>query len=228
MIAEILPYGVRAVEAINDIPGTCLFAAEQAALGRVADLRRHEFATARGCAHRALEELGFPAVAIVPGPNREPIWPDEVVGSITHCRGYRAAAVAKREAFLSIGIDAEPHEDLPSGILDLVARPEELAALAASEPVLCWDRILFSAKESIYKAWFPLTGQWLGFADAAVLFDPARATFSARLSKHGSVDGVSLDTVEGRFRVVNGFVLTFVGIARQRTAQAGAAAASRL
>jgi 4'-phosphopantetheinyl transferase EntD len=219
MITAMLPHGIKAAEATDDSSSTYLFAAEEAALGRAADGRRREFKTGRSCARRALVELGYPAAAILPGPNREPLWPEGVVGSITHCRGYRAAAVAARDAFVSIGIDAEPHEELPSGILDRVALPEELAALETHQSSMHWDRILFSAKESIYKAWFPLTRQWLGFEDAAVFFDPIGATFQARLFKHASVGGVRLDTVDGRFRVLNGLVLTFVGIATQRAAQ---------
>ncbi len=39
-----------------------------------------------------------------------------------------------------------------------------------------WDRLLFSAKESVYKAWFPLTGRWLGFEEAAITINPADGT----------------------------------------------------
>jgi len=69
------------------------------------------------------------------------------------------------------------------GSLDVISLPAErarLAALAGERPAVCWDRLLFSAKESVYKAWFPLTGRWLGFEDADVTISPD-GTFTARL-----------------------------------------------
>jgi 4'-phosphopantetheinyl transferase EntD len=220
MIAEILPLGVKAAEATDDAAEAYLFAAEQAALGRTIGGRRREFTTARDCARRALIDFGCPPVAIPSGENREPIWPEAFVGSITHCRGYRAAAVARRDDYLSIGIDAEPHEPLPRGILERIASPEEIEGLRALGSELCWDRILFSAKESIYKVWFPITRQWLGFEDAAVSFDPVCSTFRARLFKQATVASRDVEWLQGRFHVVNGLVLTFLGAA---TATEGAA-----
>ncbi|MFD0027341.1 4'-phosphopantetheinyl transferase family protein [Streptomyces sp. NPDC055059] len=94
---------------------------------------------------------------------------------MTHCPGYRAAAVASRTRLLSLGIDAEPHAPLPAGVLDLVADPVEraaLARLARTHPGVHWDTLLFSAKESVFKAWFPLMGSWLDFTDARLHFRP--------------------------------------------------------
>jgi 4'-phosphopantetheinyl transferase EntD len=219
MIGEILPLGIKAAEATDDDAAADLFAAERAALGRTIDERRREFTTARDCARRALSEWGCPPVAILSGAAREPIWPDGFVGSITHCRGYRAAAVTKRVSYLSIGIDAEPHEPLPPGILERIACPEEVQALQAlGTSGMCWDRILFSAKEAMYKAWFPLMRQWLGFEDATVSVDPGCATFRVRLVNQAPRR--ELERLQGRFRVVNGLVLTFLGVA---VAERGAA-----
>lgn len=91
---------------------------------------------------------------------------------MTHCAGYRAAAAARARDVVTIGIDAEPHAVLPDGVLDVVALPEERAwiyELARSAEEVHRDRLLFSAKESVYKAWFPLTGRWLGFEDAELV-----------------------------------------------------------
>ena len=85
---------------------------------------------------------------------------------MTHCAGYRAAARRPRPAtWPRVGIDAEPHGPLPDGVLDAIALARGAAALArlAARPDVRWDRLLFSAKESVYKAWFPLTRRWLGF-----------------------------------------------------------------
>jgi 4'-phosphopantetheinyl transferase EntD len=213
MIADIIPSNIKAVEATDDTAAANLFPVEAAVLGRAVDARKREFTTARDCARRALVELGCPPAPILSGASREPVWPDGFVGSITHCQGYRAAAVARCGDYLSIGIDAEPHEPLPSGILNRIARPEELESLRMLEPGQCWDRLLFSAKESIYKLWFPIMRRWLGFEDAAVSFDPVRASFQARLFTQASIAGCDFGQLQGRFRVVNGFVLTFTGLA---------------
>jgi hypothetical protein len=83
---------------------------------------------------------------------------------MTHCSGYAAAAVGRLQRISAIGIDAEPDAPLPDGVLDLVATPAERDRLAMTqhEPDSPnWDRLLFSAKEAVYKAWFPLVGEWL-------------------------------------------------------------------
>ena len=140
------------------------------------DRRRAEFATVRSCARTALAKLGVPPAPILPGERGAPQWPAGVVGSMTHCDGYRAAVLARREQAASIGVDAEPHAPLPDGVLRLVARPEELDQLQrlaeCCEPEQHWDRLLFTMKESVYKAWFPLTGRWLDFQQASVRIDP--------------------------------------------------------
>jgi 4'-phosphopantetheinyl transferase EntD len=138
-----------------------------------------------------------------------------VVGSLTHCEGYRAAAVARTEAFAAIGIDAEPHAPLPGGVLAKVTSESEqtaLARLASRTGELCWDRMIFSAKEAVYKAWSPATGRWLGFADAEVEIDPD-GTFTARLLVAGPlVGGRSLTTYRGLWAVGRGVVVTAVTV----------------
>ncbi len=157
---------------------------------------------------------GLPPGPIVPGPGGAPQWPPGVVGSITHCAGYRACVVARARDVLTIGLDAEPHDALPDGVLGAIAHGDEearLAELAATRPDVCWDRILFCAKESVYKAWFPLTQRWLGFAEASVAIDPVNRTFAARLLVDGPVvDGAVIGGFEGRWLVRDGLILAAI------------------
>jgi enterobactin synthetase component D / holo-[acyl-carrier protein] synthase len=224
MIGDILPAPVMAEEAFGDLPGAELFPGEQDVIARAVDKRRREFATARVLARAALARLGVPPVAILPGPRGAPRWPAGVVGSITHCAGYRASAVARVRDVVTIGLDAEPHEPLPEGVLDAVASRGEqarMAALAAARSGVCWDRLLFSAKESVYKAWFPLTGRWLDFAGASVDFDPVNRTFTARLHVTGpAVNGATLTGFEGRWLVSNGLLATAIVIPRHLSTDA--------
>ncbi len=190
LLATLLPPDVVAVEAFTDDPDAVLFPEEEATLARSVDKRRREFTTARVCAHRALAGLGVPPAPVLRGPRGEPQWPSGVIGSITHCAGYRAAVVARSTDIVTVGIDAEPNEVLPEGVLDQIALPEEhdwLGPLMHGDPAVHWDRLLFSIKESVYKAWFPLARRWLGFEDAAITVDPLGGTFSARLLVDGPV-----------------------------------------
>jgi 4'-phosphopantetheinyl transferase EntD len=178
--------------------------------------RRLEFTTVRACARAALAELGVPPAPILPGLRGAPGWPDGVVGSMTHCAGYRAAAVASRSLAASVGIDAEPHGPLPEGVLQAIARPEEqswLAELAGGVPGVHWDRLLFSMKESVYKAWFPLTARWLDFDEASITVDPAAGTFLARLLVPGPVlGGQELTGFSGRFGVSESLVVSTIAV----------------
>jgi 4'-phosphopantetheinyl transferase EntD len=216
MIAEILPTGVVAVEARHDPAGLTLFPEEEKALGRPVEKRRREFTTARACAREALQGLGLQPVPIPTGTRGEPLWPAGVVGSITHCDGYRACAVAPAHEFLGLGIDAEPDDALPEGVLAAIARTEELAQLrqlARTEPAVHWDRLLFSAKESVYKTWFPLAGRSLGFEDAMLTFAPDRRSFTARLLVSAPASaGERLRLLAGRWLLSEGLVLTAIAI----------------
>jgi enterobactin synthetase component D / holo-[acyl-carrier protein] synthase len=175
VIEKILPAAVACSEAFDDSPDAVLFPEEEAVISRAVEKRRREFRTVRLCARRALRELGLPPVAVLPGEHREPVWPPGVVGSMTHCTGYRAAAVAHSRDLVTVGIDAEPHEPLPMGVIEGIALDEELGRLVklvAAKGAVCWDRVLFCAKETVYKAWFPLTHRWLGFQEANVTICP--------------------------------------------------------
>ncbi|WP_367137603.1 4'-phosphopantetheinyl transferase [Saccharothrix sp. HUAS TT1] len=216
MITDLLPPPVSAVDVFGDPDGVVLFPEEQEHVAKAVDKRKREFATGRHCARTALAAFGFPPAPLLPGPNRAPTWPAGVVGSITHCQGYRAAAVGLVSDVWTIGIDAEPNEPTPDGVLEAIAVPGELARhreLRASGDKVSWDRLLFSAKETVYKAWFPLARKWLGFEDAEVTINPDDGTFSARiLIEPPVVDGVPLDGFTGRWLAREGFVVTAIAV----------------
>jgi 4'-phosphopantetheinyl transferase EntD len=214
MIEAVLPAEAVAEEAFSDPPGVALYPEEEAIIATAVAKRRREFTTTRSCARMALARLGLPPAPIVPGRRGAPQWPDGVVGSMTHCAGYRACAVAHDRHLRAIGLDAEPHDKLPDGVLEAVSSKEErrwLADLAAAAPSTHWDRILFSAKESVYKAWFPLTQRWLGFEDASVSIDPGNGKFTARLLVEGPhVNEIPLTGFSGRWLVDGGLIITTI------------------
>jgi len=205
MLDAIVPAGVWVAESFGDVgDDAVLLPAEEASVAGAGSKRRREFAAVRACARRALASAGFEPGPVPRGPSGAPVWPSGAVGSMTHCDGYRACAVGRAEAFAAIGIDAEPHEPLPDGVLAMVASERErtaLAMLAADVPGVCWAKLLFSAKEAVFKAWSPATGRWLGFAGAELELE-ADGTFAARL--------LDAPGYRGRWIVARGLIATAV------------------
>ena len=226
LLARLLPASVSCAEQFGQADGSAGLPAERATIAHAVASRRGDYLGVRDCARTALARLGLAPVAIGTGPRREPVWPSGVVGSLTHCAGYRGAAVALAEHVHSVGIDAEPHEPLPDGVLDTVGLPEEVRAIAGlrrSDPSTQWGRVLFCAKEAVYKAWFPLTGEWLGFEEASIHIETTGhdlrrhhgslhgGRFSARLLRPGpTVGGAPLTSFDGRWAVASGLISTAV------------------
>ncbi|MFG3546214.1 4'-phosphopantetheinyl transferase [Streptomyces sp. NPDC047725] len=223
MIEDLLPETVVAVEAhgTDDTGHSPLYPEEEALVARAVDKRRREFTAVRSCARRAMRKLGVPPQPVLPGERGAPRWPAGLVGSMTHCDGYCAAVLARADDLASLGIDAEPDGPLPDGVLSAVALPgeaERLGRLAGERPDVHWDRLLFSAKESVYKAWFPLTGQWLDFAEAdiEITVDPGdgrRGRLRADLLVPGpTVGGRRLTHFTGEWTARRGLVATAITV----------------
>ncbi|WP_438948880.1 4'-phosphopantetheinyl transferase family protein, partial [Streptomyces mutabilis] len=194
---------------------------EEPLVARAVAKRRREFTAVRSCARRAMEKLGVPAQPVLNGERGAPIWPAGLTGSMTHCDGYCAAALVRAADLASLGIDAEPDGPLPEGVLPSVSLPaeaERLRRLAEERPGVHWDRLLFSAKESVYKAWFPLTGRWLDFTEADIEIsvdpgDPRGGTLRAALLVPGpTVGGRCLSRFDGRWTARHGLIATAVTV----------------
>lgn len=215
LLGGVVPAAVATAELYDDPADLAPLPEEEPLIARSVAKRRNEFITVRYCARRALGELGLPPVPILKGEKGEPCWPDGVVGSLTHCEGFRGAVVGRRDDVRSLGIDAEPHDVLPKGVLDAISLPVERSELSRLPAGRHWDRILFCAKEATYKAWFPLTHRWLGFEDAHIAFDvdPCGDTggFIARILIDPAAEtGLPLETLRGRWTVRDGLALTAI------------------
>lgn len=222
MLERILPAGVAVAETTTDLPVETLWPGEEAAIAAASESRRREYATGRHCARGALARLGIADGPVLRDPSGCPVWPDGVVGSLTHCPGYRAAAVARRGDLVSLGIDAEPAQQLHPGVLARISSPAErsaVARLASDDPGTCWDRLLFSAKESIYKAWFPLTRRGLDFHQAEVELAPDGSfSVSFTLPLPDPVDHLSW---QARWVLEDGFLATAVWVGTADTRASG-------
>jgi 4'-phosphopantetheinyl transferase EntD len=217
LMSAVLPHieDLACAELYADPPGLAPLAEEEPLIARSVAKRRNEFVTVRYCARIALGEIGFPPVPILKGEKGEPCWPDGVVGSLTHCAGFRGAVVAREGVVRSVGVDAEPHDVLPDGVLDAISLPAERRELAALPTGVHWDRILFCAKEATYKAWFPLTKRWLGFEDAHITFEVDESGSAGSFESTILIDGATLfgpplSSLAGRWSVDRGLVLTAI------------------
>ena len=215
LLPGVLPELVASAELYDDPAELAPLPEEEPLIARSVAKRRNEFVTVRHCARQALGELGQPPVPILKGDKGEPCWPDGIVGSLTHCEGFRGAVVGKRGDVRSVGIDAEPHDVLPNGVLGAISLPVERAELTALPANLHWDRILFCAKEATYKAWFPLTHRWLGFEDAHITFDVDHSGVAGTFRSTILIDPVAesgrpLTTLAGRWTVRDGLALTAI------------------
>jgi len=124
--------------------------------------RRRASGAARLAARAALASLGGPAGAALPrSPGRYPLWPEGFVGSLAHDDQTAAAAVARRADVAALGVDVEPAAPLPDDVA-------EIALFGAERADPARGRLIFAAKEAVYKAINPLDGSALEYEDIAV------------------------------------------------------------
>ena len=137
--------------------------------------RKEHYRSGRICAGEVLSKLGTLGQPVLRDPQtREPLWPEGISGAITHCGNWAAAAAGKTSEVLGIGIDLEDLErQVDSRISRHVCIPEEQKWLQeCGENFLEQNlKIIFSAKESIFKAFFPYTRTYLHFHDARILME---------------------------------------------------------
>jgi 4'-phosphopantetheinyl transferase EntD len=142
---------------------------ERRHLQGMSDGRIAEFAAGRATARRALDTLGFSGHALDRRQDRSPVWPDGVVGSLSHAGALSVAAVARRDAIFAIGIDIESIGRVREKLWPMVFVAREVEAIESRPPTerAALASILFSAKEAYFKFEYPTWGEWLDFTDVA-------------------------------------------------------------
>ncbi len=162
----VVAHGSTAVDPLPELP------AEEAAYvhERAIESRRRDFAVGRAAAHQALGLLGADRGPILRGDLGEPLWPPGVVGSITHAAGHIAVAVAQEAECGGIGLDLEHLDRYFPELIAHIAFDEERSRLLDLDET---DRPraaieLFSAKEALYKAFYPRVGDFFGFSSARI------------------------------------------------------------
>jgi 4'-phosphopantetheinyl transferase EntD len=132
--------------------------------------RLADFSTGRYCAIKALEQLEIQGAVIPIGEDRAPIWPEGIVGSISHCDSLTGAIVAKSSDHSSLGLDIEEIGRVTPDLWDLVFTENEKNFLfgLSEENMLVKSTAIFSIKEAFYKFQYPLTKTFLDFLDVEV------------------------------------------------------------
>jgi 4'-phosphopantetheinyl transferase EntD len=190
---------------------------EAASVPRAQRDRLLEFRAGRHCAREALAALGVRAVSILRTEDRAPIWPDGIVGSITHSRarnrGWCAAAVARKTDVRSIGIDGELDEPLERKLWSRILLPSEQAFIEARADAEhgYLAKLFFSAKEAFYKCQYPISREFLEFSDVELTADPESGSFSARLLRD-ALPFRAGDTFHGMHARRQGIIATAVAL----------------
>ncbi|WEK51844.1 MAG: 4'-phosphopantetheinyl transferase superfamily protein [Candidatus Kaistia colombiensis] len=134
---------------------------------------RRASGAARHVAHGLLADLGLDDVSILRSPSGAPVWPDGITGSLAHDDEVAVAAVAPVSSIRCLGIDVEPPHPLPDDIFTLAVTRADVfdnvdRGLAG--------RLIFSAKEAVYKAVYPMDHEILGYDEIAVDLGANQAT----------------------------------------------------
>jgi len=169
-LCELFPQGALTAELRGGGDPGALYPEEARYLQRAVRKRAEEFAAGRLCARLLLREFGIQNFAIEVGAHRQPLWPESLVGSITHTTGFCAAVAAPKNCLRSVGIDTEIAGSVKAELWRGICTPSETAwlrTLSESEQ-LAAATLMFSAKEAFYKSQFPLTQERLGFHDVSV------------------------------------------------------------
>lgn len=210
LIAPLFPPEVVTEEALASGPSGSLYPEEVEDIQRAVQERRQEFLTGRLCARGALARIGIPRFPLRVGEDRAPVWPEGVVGSITHAMGYCGVALARRGRIVGIGLDAETSDGLATDLWPMILTQEErlwIGEQATGEQGRL-AKLIFSAKECFYKSLHGLRKGWLDFHDLTVRLDLDRGEFAGILAEKaagGKEPGVSSF---GRFLFAREWVMT--------------------
>jgi 4'-phosphopantetheinyl transferase EntD len=140
--------------------------------------RRDEFSSGRYCARRAMAARGLPGGAVLTGPGRSPVWPAGTCGSLTHSRHLVGAAVS--DSLSSLGLDIEHFGRLSVRAAERILTETEREVLHHLDAdFLRLATIVFSAKEAVYKAIYPIAGLYVGYREVQITLSPQHAEFRA-------------------------------------------------
>lgn len=201
-----------ATQDVLDVPTDFLSDQDLQACANMVQTRRLEFLTGRLCAAEALTGVDHPHIRVGRQPDRSPRWPNGTVGSISHSHGLCWAAAALTSDYRALGIDLELIRCLTPEVRSVILTNQDLAHVAQlreRDPHCPWELIMFSAKESTYKVWQPLTSRWLGYQDAHITILPERGEFTVSILDRPPPD---LSTLCGTYSHYADFVCSSIAL----------------
>lgn len=211
-VQALFPAGVAAgVARIGEGGEEDLLDEERGALARMVPQRKAEYIAGRLALRRAQRALSLPGFSVPNGPDRSPHWPPAFCGSISHAAGLAVAILSRQSnAAHSLGIDIEEDIALPAELLGIVLCPDE-RALLAREDTDRLARIVFAAKEAVYKAQYPLSLRLFGFDAVAISLDTGQGRFDARFTTDIAPFSAG-DRIAGRYSACDGLILAGVAL----------------
>ena len=164
-----------------------LYSEEEASLAEASVKRIQEFRAGRYCATQALHSMGIENFPILRGKNREPIWPDNIVGSISHCKDIAGAVVADKHRIKSVGLDIENQKQLKLGFAKHVCTDSERIWLESQNADFQNQALLliFSIKEAVFKCIYQSSGVHLTFRECNTAMQYATGEANVEITKKG-------------------------------------------
>jgi 4'-phosphopantetheinyl transferase EntD len=217
-LSELFPRGALTAELRGAADPRALYPDEARHLQKAVRKRTEEFAAGRLCARLLLREFGIQNFAVEVGAHRQPLWPKDLVGSITHTTGFCAAVVALKKNLCSVGIDTEIAGSVQPRLWRGICTPSEttwLRALPESER-LAAATLIFSAKEAFYKCQFAVTQERLGFHDVSVqlpAWGEKRGAFSVVANRSIELERSAALPLPGRYLFHEQFITSGIALA---------------
>ncbi|MBW1902619.1 MAG: 4'-phosphopantetheinyl transferase superfamily protein [Deltaproteobacteria bacterium] len=213
---NLLPPNIIVEESkIEDAQGL-LFPDEEVLIARAVEKRRKEFTAGRTCLRNVLAKLGVSNGPILQNKMRSPQIPQGYTATITHSGELCAAAAVKKGEIEAIGIDVEEHSALEPNIEKMILVPNEQMMIndLPNRGSVHWEKVIFSAKESFYKAYFQITEQYLDYLEAEFLIEPENQRLSCHLLIPSPVSDLEGRTFQGKYKIADGYVFTAFAISR--------------
>ena len=187
-----------------------------ASIQRSVAKRQAEFLAGRLCARSALQRLdGLDCIPAI-GEDRAPVWPAHISGSITHSTGHAAAIVGHKAQWRGLGMDLENLLPLERAerLAGEILTPDEMQRMATGprEQVAQLVTLTFSAKESLFKALYPIVHKRFYFEHAEVLEWSDTGSLRLRLLTELSSEWCYGKELEGQFVVQGEQLLSLVAI----------------
>jgi len=186
-----------------------LYPEERLSIQNAVAKRQWEFGAGRFFARKALSKLGINNYPICKGAGGLPVWPDGIIGVISHSHNWCAVAVAKKDDLRSIGLDIETIDRVSMQIAKKVLTPVEMEwVYACDEEAQKRLALIFSAKETVFKCITPVYGKWLRFYDMVITHDTRNQSFGVKLNEKISLEIPNCSSLIGRYLMHEGNVIT--------------------